>query len=354
MNWLKKWLEPSAPANSDAMNWAEQWLNRSQWFKDKYLKERYLVAEAVLHALSDPSPRVDLPLPYADMDEFIRALLDLEKIAGKNLFHPQQPNATPIWRTWLNLSHPDGRIREQTLHTLPARIPSTLYAILVLLRLNDWAIPVRAAVRCRLADFAAATDPRHLAAALGYILRYWTSWGRMSPASKQDALAVLLSDAVAAQLATALARSPAGPMTTLLSQLGQIAAIDPHLPYLAAQAIQPALRAKAYQSLLSGKATWASGKEKEWIEQRHNLYRWHTHLDSRPLTITVEHNHTLQQAAADRSPIVRRVAADAIIAALPHLGPCEQHLAARLAADPNRSVAERGACILRHGAVIPN
>ena len=336
------------------MNWAEQWLNRSQWFKNKYLKERYLVAEAVLHAFSDPSPRVDLPLPYADMDEFIRALLDLEKIAGKNLFHPQQPNATPIWRTWLNLSHPDGRIREQTLHTLPARIPSTLYAILVLLRLNDWAIPVRAAVRCRLADFAAATDPRHLAAALGYILRYWTSWGRMSPASKQDALAVLLSDAVAAQLATALARSPAGPMTTLLSQLGQIAAIDPHLPYLAAQAIQPALRAKAYQSLLSGKTTWVAGKEQEWIERRHNLYRWRTHLDSRPLTITVEHNHTLQQAAADRSPIVRRVAADAIIAALPHLGPSEQHLATRLAADPNPSVAERGACILRHGAVIPN
>ena len=190
MNWLKKWLEPSAPANSDAMNWAEQWLNRSQWFKDKYLKERYLVAEAVLHALSDPSPRVDLPLPYADMDEFIRALLDLEKIAGKTLFHPQQPNATPIWRTWLNLCHPDGRIREQTLHTLPARIPSTLYAILVLLRLNDWAIPVRAAARCRLADFAAATDPRHLAAALTHTLRHWTSWGRMSPASKQDALAV--------------------------------------------------------------------------------------------------------------------------------------------------------------------
>lgn len=330
------------------MNWAEQWLNRSQWFKDKYLKERYLVAEAVLHALSDPSPRVDLPLPYADMDEFIRALLDLEKIAGKNLFHPQQPNATPIWRTWLNLSHPDGRIREQTLHTLPARIPSTLYAILVLLRLNDWAIPVRAAVRCRLADFAAATAPQHLAAALGYILRYWTSWGRMSPASKQDALAVLLSDAVAAQLATALARSPAGPMTTLLAQLGQVATIDRHLPHIAAHAIQPGLRAKAYQSLLSGKATWASGKEKEWIEQRYNLYRWRTHLDSRPLTITVERNHTLQQAAADRSPIVRRVAADAIIAALPHLGPSEQHLATRLAVDPNPSVAERGAYILRH------
>ena len=348
MNWLKKWLKPSAPANNDAINWAEQWLNRSQWFKNKYLKERYLVAEAVLHALSDPSPRVDLPLPYADMDEFIRALLDLEKIAGKNLFHPQQPNAAPIWRTWLNLCHPDGRIREQTLHTLPARIPSTLYAILVLLRLNDWAIPVRAAVRCRLADFAAATAPQHLAAALGYILRYWTSWGRMSPASKQDALAVLLSDAVAAQLATALARSPAGPMTTLLAQLGQIAAIDPHLPYLAVQAIQPALRAKAYQSLLSGKTTWVAGKEQEWIERRHNLYRWRTHLDSRPLTITVEHNHTLQQAAVDRSPIVRRVAADAIIAALPHLGPSEQHLAARLAADPNRSVAECGACILRH------
>jgi len=30
VNWLKKWLKPSAPANSDAMNWAEQWLNRSQ------------------------------------------------------------------------------------------------------------------------------------------------------------------------------------------------------------------------------------------------------------------------------------------------------------------------------------
>ena len=333
MNWLKKWLKPSAPANSDAMNWAEQWLNRSQWFKDKYLKERYLVAEAVLHALSDPSPRVDLPLPYADMDEFIRALLDLEKIAGKNLFHPQQPNATPIWRTWLNLSHPDGRIREQTLHTLPARIPRSFSHR----HGGD-------AARRRLTAFAAATAPQHLAAALGYILRYWTSWGRMSPAS----IAVLLSDAVAAQLATSLAWSPAGPMTILLAQLGQVATIDRHLPHIAVQAIQPALRAKAYQSLLSGKTTWVAGKEQEWIERRHNLYRWRTHLDSRPLTITVEHDPTLQQAAADRSPIVRRVAADAIIAALPHLGPCEQHLAARLAADPNRSVAERGACILRH------
>ena len=207
---------------------------------------------------------------------------------------------------------------------------------------------MRAAARHRLADFAAATNPQHLAAALGYILRYWTSWGRMSPASKQDALVVLLSDAVAAQLATALAQSPAGPMTTLLAQLGQVATIDRHLPHIAVQAIQPALRAKAYQSLLSGKTTWVAGKEQEWIERRHNLYRWRTHLDSRPLTITVEHDPTLQQAAADRSPIVRRVAADAIIAALPHLGPSEQHLAARLAVDPNPSVAERGAYILHH------
>ena len=330
------------------MNWAEQWLNRSQWFKDKYLKERYLVAEAVLHALSDPSPRVDLPLPYADMDEFIRALLDFEGYGEKNLFHTPPPNITPIWRTWLNLSHPDGRIREQTLHTLPARIPSTLYAILVLLRLNDWAIPVRAAVRCCLADFAAATDPRHLAAALTHTLRHWTNWGRMQKAERQNALAVLLNDNVVTELVTILARSPAGPMIGLLSQLGQIAAIDRHLPHIAAHAIQPGLRAKVYQSLLSGKTTWVAGKEQEWIERRHNLYRWRTHLDSRPLTITVEHNHTLQQAAVDRSPIVRRVAADAIIAALPHLGPCEQHLAARLAVDPNPSVAERGACILRH------
>lgn len=179
-----------------------------------------------------PDPRVDLPLPYADMDEFIRALLDLEKIAGKNLFHTQQPNAAPIWRTWLNLSHPDGHIREQTLHTLPARIPGTLYAILVLLRLNDWAIPVRVAARRRLADFAAATAPQHLAATLSYILRYWTSWGRMSPASKQDALAILLSDAVVAQFASALAQSPAGPMTTLLAQLGQVATIDRYLPHI--------------------------------------------------------------------------------------------------------------------------
>ena len=326
------------------MNWAEQWLNRSQWFKDKYLKERYLVAEAVLHALSDPSPRVDLPLPYADMDEFIRALLDFEGYGEKNLFHTPPPNITPIWRTWLNLCHPDGYIREQALHALPARIPSTACVILVLLRLNDWAAPVRDAARHRLTAFAAATAPQHLATALGYILRYWTSWGRMSPASKQDALAVLLSDAVAAQLATALARSPAGPMTTLLAQLGQVATIDRHLPHIAAHAIQPGLGAKVYKSPLSGKTTWVAGKEQEWIERRHNLYRWRTHLDSRPLTITVEHDPTLRQAAADRSPIVRRVAADAIIAALPHLGPCEQHLAV----DPNPSVAERGAYILCH------
>ena len=272
----------------------------------------------------------------------------LKRLLAKTSFTHSSPTPHQYGAHGSTSANPDGRIREQTLHTLPARIPGTLYAILVLLRLNDWAAPVRDAARCRLADFAAATAPRHLAAALTHTLRHWTNWGRMQKAERQNALAVLLNDNVVTELVTILARSPAGPMIGLLSQLGQIAAIDPHLPYLAAQAIQPALRAKAYQSLLSGKTTWVAGKEQEWIERRHNLYRWRTHLDSRPLTITVEHDPTLQQAAADRSPIVRRVAADAIIAALPHLGPCEQYLAARLATDPNRSVAERGACILRH------
>ena len=43
-----------------------------------------------------------------------------------------------------------------------------------------------------------------------------------------------IHDNVVTELVTILARSPAGPMIGLLSQLGQIAAIDPHLPYLAA------------------------------------------------------------------------------------------------------------------------
>jgi hypothetical protein len=70
-------------------------------------------------------------------------------------------------------------------------------------------------------------------------------------------------------------------------------------------------------------------------------------FESRGIPVSQSFKMTFDAAMADRSPMVRRVAAEFLIRELPSLGAHALPLAQRLASDTSPSVAERGQFALR-------
>jgi hypothetical protein len=123
--------------------------------------------------------------------------------------------------------------------------------------------------------------------------------------------------------------------------------VDEHLPRLAAAAVQPSVRAVAYQCLIFGKATWSVGFEWAWIDKVYGLRRRVPKLETRDIGRTRPAADLIREAVHDKSPFVRRVAADALIAARSQL-PDEETLIAHLAKDRSSAIRSRAEFMLRH------
>ena len=115
---------------------------------------------------------------------------------------------------------------------------------------------------------------------------------------------------------------------------------------LAHDAAQPAVRAVALRALLRGRATWSVGYRRQWVDKSHDIFRLEPVLDSRDLTRPAPLLELLDIGARDRSAIVRKIVADAIIEHrrdVPGLRP----LIEKLAFDRNPGVRERIAYVIR-------
>lgn len=295
----------------------------------------------------------DLPLPQvATWDHVIRSeIRHAERVA--------ETAATPGWRQllrlprpdpvrqamqacpWLGLSHPDGHVRESTLRSLTGAAPNAFFLALVAVRLNDWIPQVREAACETLQAIARAGEPEHGVEMLLALLPAWQTWGRVEAAGRQALLSLFALDHVTASLQRRIMQSTSGPGAHILSQALRAPAMDGALAEIAARAVQPAVRARAYRALLAGKATWVEGRHWQWTDQRYCLGRMVTDFGERPLQ-AASLIDTLTHAAADRSPRVRRVAAEALIREAGSLGEAARPLARHLAADTARPVSSRG------------
>ncbi len=148
-------------------------------------------------------------------------------------------------------------------------------------------------------------------------------------------------------LKSRLISAAAGPLASVLAQVGRTSVLDAHLPQIANRAIQPSVRAKAYKALLDGKAMWVAGRKWEWIDLRYCKGHFTPTLCDRPLTTRSPLEETLRAASSDRSTFVRRVAGDVLIRELGTLGAVGFQLANALASDSHPSVAERGKFALK-------
>jgi len=270
----------------------------------------------------------------------------------RSLFWPRLSDEQQLQRfpefAYLCLFHYDGRLRSKALQLISGPLPSSFMFAAVVLRLNDWAEPVRsAALDCAQRCFP-LTSPETIAAAANFVLLRQDSWGRWG--TEREAVRNVFSRPdVVAKLVENLREARTGPGSRILRELLRWPAVDPHLETLALQAWQPAVRAVAVQTVGAMQASWRTGSEIQWIDKSMGEGRSVPRFERRPLTTAISRLDMIGAATRDGSALVRKVALDSIIRH--ELGSqAGRNLALPLANDPSRVVRERAAFILSRTA----
>lgn len=249
--------------------------------------------------------------------------------------------------SWIDLVDGDGYVRERTLRTLIATAPNGFFFTLAARRLNDWVAQVRNAARETVPEIARVTDHKYVADAICALLPAWSSWGRMDKSDSQTILEIIAIKGVAQELIDLLILSPIGPMPQVLGQILRTPILDGHLTDIAIHAVQPAVRAKAYRTLLLREATWVEGSRWRWTDMRYCEGHMEKIHGKRPLTNMPVLLDVLNAAASDRSSIVRAAASEALVREMSTPGIPALVLALRFAEDSSSPVAERGKFVLK-------
>lgn len=301
--------------------------------------------------VADMSSLVDVTsqLPLSNLDYWERLIRSEFSSASET----SSQSKWNIWSkpsqllTWVDLISWDGYKRARTLRTITGAVPNSFFFALAVRRLNDWVPQVREAARDKLPLIVQSSDPAHIVDALCITLPHWNSWGRMDELDKQALLNIISSKDIAEAFKDKIISSTSGPMTSIFAQVGRTSVLDEYLTEIAKTAIQPSVRAKAYRSQFEGKMVWFEGRKWEWTDIRYCEGRLKAIVSERNLTIPCPLLETLRLASVDRSPIVRKVAAEMLIRDLEVLGNESLPLANLFASDTSSSVAERGKFALK-------
>lgn len=247
---------------------------------------------------------------------------------------------------WLFLFHPNGHIREAALRHINAPPRSPFFLSALAWRLNDWVGQVRWAAKYCIERIGAGVSPEIAAETGLYLLSRRLIWGRWRDEA-ETLNRILAREDVIAAIADRLRTRTNGPMAACLRNALQHPGIDRHLPILAAQAIQPAVRAIAYQSLISGKARWQTGYDWIWVDRVYGLRKRIPTFESRELLRDHAAATYIANGLLDKSAFVRKIVADAMIVARPQLTH-ESDLVALIADDRSPAVRSRADFMLRH------
>lgn len=297
------------------------------------------VAGLMAHVVSETKS-----VPLKKMDAWERSIREEVWAAER----AATENSWKFWRrprrftSWLDLCSHDGRKREAALRVTSAGAPSAFLLALALRRLNDWVPQVRNTARETLPELASNSEPQDVADVLWSLLEHWSTWGRMEPADREAVAAIASSAPVSLALRSKIMSTTSGPAALVLSQCARLASFDSWIGEFAQGAIQPAVRARAFRWMFVGRSSWVVAYKWKWTDVAYCKGKLEPILESRDLPASQPFMATLSAAMEDRSPMVRRVAAEFLVRELASLGENALVLAHRTASDPNPSVAERG------------
>jgi hypothetical protein len=228
----------------------------------------------------------------------------------------------PVFARWfrpgMNRTHApvlmfnmNGHIREAALKTIN-QLPDTPFFLAALVwRLNDWVEPVRRAAQ----DYANRELPRlstrTIVGAAPFLLErmpYWGRWGS-PPAIVLDTLA--RPDCVH-ELVVQFAKTTEMPAGALRGAF-RFGLLDNHLLSMSRAAKRPEFRAVALKAIIDGEMTWVTRYERQWVDKVYGITRRVPVLARRAIARPAPIEVLVRQGAADRSPLVRRLAAHCLV-----------------------------------------
>jgi hypothetical protein len=249
---------------------------------------------------------------------------------------------------YLYLFHHNGYLREKALAKIDGPLESAFYFNSIAYRLNDWVEPVRRAALTCAARVFPKTSAGIIADAAFVLLEHMRHWQRGAKEAKILEETFSRSDVVV-QLATHIKTATTGSPSRVLTNLLRRDQIDVHLLDLSQSALQPPVRALALKSLLWGYARWPDGFRREWIDKSMGLSRRVCAYQQRELSYKKPIASLIAQGAADKSAMVRRVAADSLVQHRKTLSNLDE-LVSMFARDKSASVRERADFIIRERA----
>src|SRR5262249_58331580 len=89
--------------------------------------------------------------------------------------------------------------------------------------------------------------------------------------------------------------------------------LDNHLLSMSRTAKRPEFRAGALKAMINGEVTWVTHYERQWVDKAYGTTRRVPVLARRAISRPVSLDVLIRQGAADRSPLVRRVAAHCLV-----------------------------------------
>jgi hypothetical protein len=248
---------------------------------------------------------------------------------------------------WLFLFHHSGFVRESALNAITNPPNSPFFLSAIILRLNDWVEPVRiAATQCAVRIFPSVRPEIAADLSLHFLHYYWT-WGRWLGGERAVLDELFGRGDVIARLADRLVEGATGALATCLRHALRYPAIDKYLPLLASSARQPAVRATALQSLISRRASWPVGHRYQWVDKIYGTQKLVLVVEDREISVETPVVQLIRDGLADRSAVVRRVAADALIANR-RTFPDMEGVVASLLRDRSPSIRERADFLVRH------
>jgi hypothetical protein len=205
----------------------------------------------------------------------------------------------------------NGYVREAALKAVD-QLPDTPFFLAALVwRLNDWVGPVRRAAEDCANRVLPRLSTRTIVGAAPFLLERMSHWGRWSspPAVVLDTLArpdcvheLVLQFAKTAEI-------PAGAFRGAL----RFGLLDNHLLSMSRTAKRPEFRAVALKAIINGEVTWVTRYERQWVDKVYGIVRRVPVLARRAIARPAPVDVLIREGAADRNPLVRRVAAHALV-----------------------------------------
>ncbi|MEP2767429.1 MAG: hypothetical protein ABJU46_18640 [Paracoccaceae bacterium] len=265
---------------------------------------------------------------------------DIQKAARKEIRAVQEmPELAHVF-----MFHGDGRIRGEAIRNLagPLQTPANVYALFW--RLNDWVPQVRSLSHQAFKRVMPITSASVVVPALTAVLPHLNSWGRWSSEGPEAVRKVMVRPDIAAQILGDLKTTRQPRLGQIFRELSRSSVVDQHIESVFVTAPLPHIRTMALGMLLSGTARWPTGKSKRvWIDRSMGKYRTEAIYDHRKISIPVAPIDLIAVGASDRSAMVRRRAADGLIALRnePDLKDDLDAIATSLQEDPNIGVRNR-------------